>query len=794
MNSNLFTQCMNSQVLEVNLSTATPEQLTEINNELALGFSTDELATIQDYFKKENRNPTDIELQTISQSWSEHCYHKTFKGKIKLNDKEITSLFKPYLVKATKEINAPWCFSVFEDNAGIVKFDKGYGIAAKVETHNHPSAVEPFGGAATGVGGVIRDILGVWADPIACTDVLGFGPLDYDHNKLPVGVKHPKYIYRGVTAGISAYGNNMGIPTVNGAIYFDDSYTGNVVVYCGCIGLLPLNKYVCNGKVGDYIVLAGGKTGRDGIHGVTFASAELTEKSEEISRSAVQIADPIEEEKVKRAIIEVRDRQLGSAITDIGGGGLSSAVGETAERFGCGVEVNLEKVPLKYQGLAPWEIYLSESQERMLLIVPPENLEQVISIFEKEDVLATAIGQLIVQRRLRLKYKDELISDIDMEILFNPCESTKNAIIVIPELMEPEFPEPVNLTDSLLQLLAAPNIASKEAVIRTYDHEVKGNTLLKPLQGDYAGPNDAAVLKPVDDSIKGIAISCGMNPNYGKIDTYWMAASAIDEAIRNNIAVGGRRIALLDNFTWGNPEKAERLGSLVRACEACYDIATTFRTPFISGKDSLYNESPMGAVTPTLLITAVGIVPDINKTVSVDLKEPGNILYIIGETCPGIGGSEYYRLNGNIGNSVTKLHAIRARKIYYNLTKAMREGIIKSCHDLSEGGLGVAAAEMAFASGFGLELDLQKVPAKDVSRNDFLLFSESNSRFLIEIASQDKKLFEKLLGKYSAQIGRVTKEAKLNITGLNGKTVVDVPLDDLRQSWKQTLNPKEELQ
>ena len=794
MNSNLFTQCMNSQVLEVNLSTATPEQLTEINNELALGFSTDELATIQDYFKKENRNPTDIELQTISQSWSEHCYHKTFKGKIKLNDKEITSLFKTYLVKATKEINAPWCFSVFEDNAGIVKFDKGYGIAAKVETHNHPSAVEPFGGAATGVGGVIRDILGVWADPIACTDVLGFGPLDYDHNKLPVGVKHPKYIYRGVTAGISAYGNNMGIPTVNGAIYFDDSYTGNVVVYCGCIGLLPLNKYVCNGKVGDYIVLAGGKTGRDGIHGVTFASAELTEKSEEISRSAVQIADPIEEEKVKRAIIEVRDRQLGSAITDIGGGGLSSAVGETAERFGCGVEVNLEKVPLKYQGLAPWEIYLSESQERMLLIVPPENLEQVISIFEKEDVLATAIGQLIVQRRLRLKYKDELISDIDMEILFNPCESTKNAIIVIPELMEPEFPEPVNLTDSLLQLLAAPNIASKEAVIRTYDHEVKGNTLLKPLQGDYAGPNDAAVLKPVDDSIKGIAISCGMNPNYGKIDTYWMAASAIDEAIRNNIAVGGRRIALLDNFTWGNPEKAERLGSLVRACEACYDIATTFRTPFISGKDSLYNESPMGAVTPTLLITAVGIIPDINKTVSVDLKEPGNILYIIGETYPELGGSEYYRLNGYIGNSVPKLHAIRARKIYYNLTKAMREGIIKSCHDLSEGGLGVAAAEMAFASGFGLELDLQKVPAKDVSRNDFLLFSESNSRFLIEIASQDKKLFEKLLGKYSAQIGRVTKEAKLNITGLNGKTVVDAPLDDLRQSWKQTLNPKEELQ
>src|SRR5512133_3292673 len=390
MTTNLVTQRKNSQVLEFQTAKATPAQLSEINSELALGFSEEELAVIQAYFKKENRNPTDVELQTISQSWSEHCCHKTFKGKIEMNGKEINSLFKTYLAKATKEIKAPWCFSVFEDNAGIVKFDKGYGIAAKVETHNHPSAVEPFGGAATGVGGVIRDILGVWADPIACTDVLGFGPLDYDYNKLPAGVKHPKYIYRGVTAGISAYGNNMGIPTVNGAIYFDESYTGNVVVYCGCIGLLPLNKDVKTGKVGDYVVLSGGKTGRDGIHGVTFASAELTEKSEEISRPAVQIADPIEEEKVKRAVIEIRDAGLGSGITDIGGGGLSSAVGETAERFNCGVQVDLEKVHLKHQGLAPWEIYISESQERMLMAVPKENLEQVMAVFEKEDVLATA--------------------------------------------------------------------------------------------------------------------------------------------------------------------------------------------------------------------------------------------------------------------------------------------------------------------------------------------------------------------------------------------------------------------
>ncbi|MCW4004589.1 MAG: phosphoribosylformylglycinamidine synthase subunit PurL [Candidatus Bathyarchaeota archaeon] len=794
MKPDLYIQRENSQVLEVTTANATDAQLAEINNELALGFSPQELKEIQAYFRTEKRNPTDVELQTISQTWSEHCCHKTFRGKIKLDGKEINSLLKTYIAKATKEIKAPWCFSVFEDNAGIVKFDKGYGIAAKVETHNHPSAVEPFGGAATGVGGVIRDILGVWADPIACTDVLGFGPLDYDYTKLPAGIKHPKYVYMGVTAGISAYGNNMGIPTVNGAIYFDESYTGNVTVFCGCIGLLPLNKYRKAAKVGDLIVVIGGKTGRDGIHGVTFASAELTEKSEEISRPAVQIADPIEEEKVKRAMNAIRDLQLASATTDLGGGGLSSAVGETAEKYDCGASVDLSKVPLKYQGLAPWEIYISESQERMFLTIPPENLDKAMEVFEREDVEATAIGVLTKERRLQLKYGQETVADLDMAFLFNLCEVTKNATIETPSLKEPKFAEPQDLTQTLLQLLAAPNIASKESVIRTYDHEVKGNTTLKPLQGEYAGPNDAAVLKPVDDSIKGLAISCGMNPNYGKIDAYWMAASAIDEAIRNNLAVGGRRIALLDNFTWGNPEKPERLGSLVRACQACYAVATAFRTPFISGKDSLYNESPLGPVTPTLLITAVGIVPDVSLTVSMDLKAAGNLLYIVGDTYPELGGSEYYKLKGYLGKSVPQLRATKARKTYYNLTKAMSRGIVKSCHDLSEGGLAVAAAEMAFAGGYGLELDLRAVPGKDLARNDFVLFSESNSRFLIEIAKKDKADFEGLMGKYSAQIGRVTKEQKLLIHGLNGKVVVDAPLEKLRHSWKKTLSPEEAQQ
>ena len=777
-----------SSLFEVNLNKASDILLMEISDELGLCLNLQEMKMVQAYFKRQERNPTDVELQTIGQTWSEHCYHKTFKGKILLPDGEIDSLFKTYIAKATKEINPSWCFSVFEDNAGIVAFDKGYGIAAKVETHNHPSAVEPFGGAATGVGGVIRDVLGVWADPIACTDVLGFGPLDFDYSKLPPGVKHPKYVYMGVTAGIGAYGNNMGIPTINGSIYFDASYTGNVTVYCGCIGLVPLKKYKKNATAGHLLLLAGGKTGRDGIHGVTFASAELTEKSEEISRPAVQIADPIEEEKLKRAVIEVRNRELGSAITDLGGGGLSSAVGETAKRFNCGATVDLDKVPLKYAGLAPWEIYISESQERMLLTLPPENLANVLGVFEKEDVAATVIGVLTRDNCLVLNYQGATVAELKMDFLFTAPPSTKTASFENVNYKEPALVETKDLTRILLQLLAAPNIASKESVIRTYDHEVKGNTVLKPLQGEHAGPNDAAIIKPLDDSWMGLTISSGMNPNYGKIDTYWMAASAIDEAIRNSIAVGGRRIALLDNFTWGNPEKPERLGSLIRACEACYDFAKAFNAPFISGKDSLYNESPLGPITPTLLITAIGIVPDIRSAISMETKKSGDAIYIVGETFNELGGSEYYKLMGAIGKNVPKVRGLQARKTFKKITKAIDLGLVKACHDLSEGGLGVAAAEMVIGGGFGIQLDLRKVQKKDIDRDDFVLFSESNSRFLVEIPQKATVEFEALMKNVvCAKIGQVTKNANFSVQGLNGDTTVEASIADLRKSWKRNL-------
>ncbi|KXA93085.1 hypothetical protein AKJ65_06680, partial [candidate division MSBL1 archaeon SCGC-AAA259E19] len=633
------------------------------------------------------------------------------------------------------------------------------------------------------VGGVIRDILGVWAWPIANTDVLCFGPPNYDPEKVPEGTKHPRYLMRGVIDGIGHYGNNMGIPTVNGAICFDEGYVGNIVVYCGCVGTLPTDAYVKNPKPGDVVILAGGRTGRDGIHGVTFASVELTEESEETSRPAVQIANPIEEERLRRAILKVRERRLGTAITDLGGGGLSSAIGEKAEEAGCGVEIELDKVPLKHADMSPWEIWISESQERMFLSVEEDNLEEVLQIFESEEVEATPLGRFTEGEKLKLFYKDRKVADLDIDFLFDPPRVLRKAEWKAPDLKEPQFPIPEDLNEVLKDLLSTPNIASKESIIRTYDHEIQGNTVLKPLQGKLSGPNDAAVLKPFEDSFKGVVISSGIKPHYGKIDPYWMTASGIEEAIRNNVSVGGRRISLLDNFTWGNPEDPEELGKLVRACEACYDFATSFKTPFISGKDSLYNESPLGPITPTLLITGVGLIPDVRKTVSMEVKEKGDLLYLIGETHPELGGSEYYRSRGFLGKRVPKVRPERFKKKIESLPKAMDKNFIRACHDLSEGGLGVAASEMSFTGGLGIQIDLGKVPAS-TEREDFILLSESNGRFLVEVPEKEKENFEGLMRDCTvSQVGRVTGGDYLSIEGPEGQEIIKSELSELRGAW-----------
>ena len=771
----------------IDLLNATDDDLKEIAETLGLGLSLQELRYVRDHYVVQERRATDVELQTYDQTMSEHCSHKTFKGIIHTPEGTVDGLLKTYFRSLIDELKPEWCYSVFEDNAGIVDLTDEIGVAIKVETHNHPSAIEPFGGAATGLGGVIRDILGVWANPIACTDVLCFGPLDYPYEKLPEGVKHPRYLFGGVVDGIGSYGNSIGIPTVNGATVFHEDYTGNVVVYAGCVGVIPKDQYIRNVKPGDKVVLAGGRTGRDGIHGVTFASAELTEESEEVSRPAVQIANPIEEEKIKRALEQISNRKLGSGITDIGGGGLSCGVCEMADSYGLGVDAHLDRVPLKASDMAPWEIWISESQERMLLAVPPENLDEVLRIFEDEQVETTVLGDYTESGRAMLYFHGVLVAQLELEKLFNPPKIERTTNWSPPELEEPQIPEPEDLGGVLLRLLAAYNIASKEKVIRRYDQEVKGQTVVKPLQGWNAGPNNAAVLKPLDDSWKGIAISSGINPRYGQIDPYWMAASAIDEAVRNNVAVGGRRISLLDNFTWGNPEYEDRLGGLVYASRACHDVGKAYGTPFVSGKDSLYNESPLGPVTPTLLITALGIVPDIRKAVTMDLKEAGNPLYIVGETKAELGGSEYYHLHGELGASVPKLEPEKNIEAYRRIGEAMDAGYVRACHDLSEGGLGVAAAEMAFTGGLGLDVDISVVPAPQGLRDDFLLFSESNGRLLVEVQAKHAKGFEDAMGdSVFARVGCVKEERTLTVRK-GTEVLFEIPLGDLMGAWKTPL-------
>ncbi|MFC1864813.1 phosphoribosylformylglycinamidine synthase subunit PurL, partial [Chloroflexota bacterium] len=762
------------------------------------GFTDDELQAIIAYFQQQGRNPIDAELETLAQTWSEHCVHKTFKGKISFGGMTIDNLLKSTVMKATEELDKPWCLSVFEDNAGVIDFDGRWALCFKVETHNHPSAVEPYGGAATGIGGVVRDPLGtgLGAKPILNTDVFCFGPPDFPYEKLPRGVLHPRRIFKGVRAGVADYANRLGIPTLNGAILFDDRYIANPLVFCGTLGLLP-KDLGCIGQQspGDLLVLVGGRTGRDGIHGVTFASEQLTEESSAVSYSSVQIGNPIVEKKLIDILLQARDCGLYRRITDCGGGGLSSAVGEMAEETG--VCVHLDKVPLKYAGLAYSEIWVSESQERMVLAVPSDCVEELLKLFASEDVEAAVIGEFTNDRRLRLLYHGNLVCDLSMEFLHQGRPQVeREAVWEQPQYTEPDFASPPDLGEALLAVLGSLNVCSKEWVIRQYDHEVQGGSVLKPLVGkNNDGPGDAAIIRPILDSDMGVIVSNGINPKYGEIDPYWMAASAIDEALRQIVAVGGNlhKVALLDNFCWGNTDRPDMLGALVRAAQACYDMAAIYETPFISGKDSLYNEFKFEGETisipHTLLISAISVMEDVNHAVSMDFKRAGDLVYIVGTTQNELGGSEYFRTRGFIGNNVPNVNPQHAKELMNSLSAATEKGLVRACHDCSEGGIGVAIAEMAFAGGLGATIYLESVPlGEPIDRDDFILFSESNSRFLVAVAPESKDEFEEIMsGASLALIGQVTDSEVLEIYGVNGRRVLDRSVSDLKEAWQRPI-------
>ncbi len=842
------------ELRRVAISELDDDALLQLSRQGQLYLSLAEMRTIQSHFRELGREPTDIELETVAQTWSEHCSHKTLAGRIQYRDDHGERIFenmlKETIFAATQTIRRQlgdddWCVSVFEDNAGIVRFDERHNLAFKVETHNHPSALEPYGGANTGLGGVIRDTLGtgLGAKPVCNTDVFCFAPPDTPADSLPPGVLHPRRVMNGVVSGVRDYGNRMGIPTVNGAVYFDPRYLGNPLVYCGNVGVLPRDKSFKQPQAGDLIVALGGRTGRDGIHGATFSSAELTEESETLSGGAVQIGNAITEKMVADVVLAARDQDLFNAITDCGAGGFSSAVGEMGEKIGA--EVQLDQAPLKYAGLSYTEIWISEAQERMVLSIAEDKYEVFAALCAAEGVEATVIGRFVPHGRLVLKYGEQTVADLSMRFLHEGRPPVvREARYARPETRPQPLPEKYtwDYTDELLRILGSLNVCSKEWVIRQYDHEVQGGSVVKPLVGvANDGPGDAAVLRPVLESRRGVVVACGMNPRYGDFDTAAMAAGAIDEAVRNCVAVGAdpARIAILDNFCWGATERPEQLGSLVRAALACHDVAIALGAPFISGKDSLNNEfhyqDSTGerrtiTIPPSLLISALGQIDDVRQAVTMDLKTPGAFLYQVGLTKEELGGSHFALVENLTGGAVPEVDAVAARAVFAALHQAIKSGWVRSCHDLSEGGLAVAAAEMALAGGLGARLFLGQVPhaiqPDAESQADWrqlqadapdepvhalatlpqatavLLFSESHTRFLCEVRPEDAAAFEAAMADVPcALVGEVTDAGRLEIVGLPAPTrddesdsfhtsaplVIQAEIGALKASWQKPL-------
>lgn len=823
------------------ITAADDARLLALSQERRLSLDLAEMRAIRDYYCREGREPTDVELEMLAQTWSEHCIHKTFKAIIDYEEigpdgavipgsrRTIDSLLKTFIRAATERVNKPWVRSAFVDNAGIIAFDDRFDLAFKVETHNHPSALEPFGGANTGVGGVIRDVIGVSARPIANTDVLCFGPPDLPFAALPAGVLHPRRIADGVIAGIEDYGNKMGIPTVNGAIVYDEGYVANPLVFCGCLGILPRGAHRNRPQPGDLIVVIGGRTGRDGLRGATFSSMEMDHETGQIAGTAVQIGHPIHEKQVLEAVMRARDAGLYTAITDCGAGGLSSAIGEMAAELGA--EVHLDRAPLKYAGLRPWEIWLSEAQERMVLAVPAANWPALQALCTAQDTEAVVLGRFTGDGRLTLRYNGRIVGEMATDFLHNGIP--RRRLWALWQRPEPDgtakmqnarrASQDTDATQRLLALLASPDIRSKEDVVRRYDHEVQAATIVKPFVGRAdAGPADAAVLDlrfatgdfRIQDDRKianprspipnrGVALAVGICPARNGMDPYAMAWAAVDEAIRNCVAVGADpdRIALLDNFCWGNPNLPDRLGGLVRCAQGCYDAAVAYGAPFISGKDSLNNEytgadGQKHAIPGTLLISALGIVPDVTRTVTLSLKAAGDRLYVVGDlaphpiSLPGYLTPQPPSLAGKGENlSSPRVGEERGERLalYRALHAAMQAGLVRACHDCSEGGLAVAAAEMAVAGGLGLKLHLSAARGPDDAGRDdaTLLFGESLGRLLVEVAPEDAAAFEaRLAGLPCAAIGAVTAEPFLRVFGADAAPVIAADLAALENAWR----------
>ena len=751
------------ELFDCDILSSDNDVLKRISDDLSLSLSLDEMMSIKRYFEKEGRNPSDVELQALGQAWSEHCCYKSSK-----------SILKEFVFGIDRDD------VLSRGDAGVMEFDEDHGYALRVESHNHPSAIEPYGGAATGIGGILRDVVCMGAQPIGLADPLCFGPIDL--KEVPAGVKHPRYLMKGVVSGIRDYGNRCGIPTVTGGFFFDERYTGNCLVNVGCFGIVKKKDLALNyaGGPGEVMILIGGRTGRDGIHGVNFASKDLTATSEDDSRGSVQLGDPITKEPVIHACLEVNEKHLITGMKDLGGGGLSCVVGEMALAAGCGADVQLEKVPLKETGLAPWEIWVSESQERMMCTCIPENVDRILEIFDMWDVLATPVAITTDSTHMRLFWESEPIFDMDLEFLTGgPIYDRPYVLPKVSSKSDEVFPKVPGHKETILTLLSDPNVASKEWAIRQYDHEVRAATAIHPMVGrmNDTGPGDASVLTPVVGSMRGLAIATGCNPWFTSLDPYKGGMSGIDEACRNVVAVGARPNAFTDCLNFGNPERPERLGEFREAVRGIGEIARELNIPIPSGNVSLYNEASSGTcILPTPMIVACGIIDDVRKAVTADIKREGNELFLIGRTKDEMGGSLLFRKFGGSGGDVPGVSISDLRSSMDGLLSAMDKGLVKSCHDCSDGGLAVAIAEMCISGGIGADVEVGGIYGDE----NVAMYSESNSRWIVEVSPEDVDEFKETFKTNIEHIGRTGGDS-LRIAG----NVLSIA--DMKKAWNDPI-------
>lgn len=772
------------------LRNLSPEMLEALSKTRQLFLDRSEMKVIKAHFQKLDRDPTDCELEILAQTWSEHCVHKTFKANLTIDGKEKPSLFKR--IKDTANGYDDLIVSAFVDNSGVIDFFDGYAICGKVETHNSPSAIEPYGGAMTGSGGVFRDVLGTGqgAKILVSTDIFCFAPPDLPAKELPPGALPPQYILKKVVAGVRDYGNRVGIPTNNGSIHFHKDFRAKPTVAVGAYGLIEKKRAIKQTpKKGDLIVTVGGRTGRDGIHGATFSSGEMTGATSQSAGSAVQIGNAIEEKRMIDAILEMSRRGLIRAMTDCGAGGYSSAIGEMAEKTGATVQ--LEKVPLKYANLSPWEIYLSESQERMVLAVDPKNKNEIIKISKTYNVETTEIGVFDGTKELTLRYKNMLIAQIDMEFLHNGLPTRHMVGVTKKPITKEHLPsEPDDYVAIWKKILAHGNVCSKEPIVRLYDHNVMGSSALHPFSGvNQDGPNDGSVIKPFLNKPYGLAVTHGLNPVLNSIDPYWGSVWAITEAVSNYVAIGGdlKYAAFIDNFIWPFPDEAS-LADLDTSVDACVDMSKMLFMPFISGKDSLsstyrFKDGSVLKIPPVLLISVFGKIADVSKTISSDFKKSNSVIVLLGDPdVANLGGTTYFDVTKSTGKSVPKVAVKTLAKTLIALTNGIRHGDVYSAHDISEGGIAGAIAEMSFGAGFGAVIDLKKIAS---TRPDFTFFNETAGTFLVEV--KDQKTAGKLFKNVPHVIlGKTTASQEITVT-YGKKQLTNAAINELKNAWQKPM-------